>query len=213
MHRTHVVALAALALAACERDAPSLRPVAPTCDARMVALEAHGGAYCIDRHEAVIREGRAVPATDTLPSSGISFFDAEGACRASGYRLCTGDEWTRACAGPDGARHFPYGERWEPHRCNTSDWNDAPDLPLRTSGALEGCVSPEGVFDLSGNVWEWTSERDPSGSLRELRGGGAHNDEEGAECVPDDHLYLAPDRDQGLLGFRCCAPARASHAR
>jgi formylglycine-generating enzyme required for sulfatase activity len=105
-------------------------------------------------------------------------------------------------------RRLPYGDTWEAHRCNSSDWNDPLDLPLRPSGAFAGCTSPEGVFDLSGNVWEWTTGLDPSETLRELRGGGAHNGESQSVCRPNDRFYLAPEIDEGLLGFRCCARAR-----
>lgn len=166
------------------------------------------GSFCIDRHEAVIVRGRAEPATQELPSAGISYLDADRACRAAGHRLCTEEEWSRACEGLDPVRRLPYGETWEAHRCNTAEWDDPPDRPVRASGALASCVSPEGVLDLSGNVWEWTSGLDPSGTLRELRGGGAHNGESQAVCRPNDRFYLAPEVEEGLLGFRCCAPAR-----
>jgi formylglycine-generating enzyme required for sulfatase activity len=189
---------------ACDREEPSLRPVAPPCDQRMV----HVGDFCIDRHEAVIHHGRSEPATGELPSIGISYVDADRACRASGHRLCTEEEWSRACEGTDPVRRLPYGDNWEPHRCNSSEWDDPLDLPLRPSGSFPRCTSPEGVLDLSGNVWEWTSGLDPSEMLRELRGGGAHNGESQSVCRPNDRFYLAPEIDDGLLGFRCCAPAR-----
>ena len=201
--------LLTLLTAGCAPEAPSLRVAPPPCDERMV----HLGSFCIDRHEAVILRGRAQPATSELPSSGISYVDADRACRAAGYRLCTEDEWSRACEGVAPTRRLPYGDTWEPHRCNGSEWNDPLDLPLRPSGAFADCVSPEGVHDLSGNVWEWTSGFDPSAMLRELRGGGAHNGESQSVCRPDDRFYLAPELDVGLVGFRCCAPARDARAR
>ncbi|MBX7190405.1 MAG: SUMF1/EgtB/PvdO family nonheme iron enzyme [Sandaracinaceae bacterium] len=198
-------AVLALACSACDREAPSLRPAAPPCDERMVHIDE----FCIDRHEALIRDGHALPATgDALPASGVDYLDADRAARAAGYRLCDEAEWSRACEGTEPVRRLPYGDTWEPHRCNSADWNDPLDLPLRPSGALPGCVSPEGVFDLSGNVWEWTSGLDPSETLHELRGGGAHNGESQSVCRPNDRFYLAPELDEGLLGFRCCARAR-----
>jgi formylglycine-generating enzyme required for sulfatase activity len=203
MRRVFVAGLAVFSLA-CDHEAPSLRPVSPPCDDRMV----HVGDFCIDRHEAVIHHGHSQPAVNELPSIGVSYVDADRACRASGYRLCSEEEWSRACEGTDPVRRLPYGDTWEAHRCNSSDWNDPLDLPLRPSGAFAGCTSPEGVFDLSGNVWEWTTGLDPSETLRELRGGGAHNGESQSVCRPNDRFYLAPEIDEGLLGFRCCARAR-----
>jgi len=171
------------------------------------------GSFCIDRHEAAVVNGRAEPATAGPPASGISYVDADRACRAAGLRLCTEEEWSRACEGLDPVRRLPYGDTWEAHRCNGAEWDDPPDRPLTASGALERCVTPEGVFDLSGNVWEWTSGLDRSGTLRELRGGGAHNGESNSVCRPNDGLFLAPEIDEGLLGFRCCVPARSRRSR
>lgn len=172
------------------------------------------GAFCIDRHEAVIHDGHALPAHDEPPSVGISYFDADRACRASGFRLCAEEEWTRACAGSgEPRRRLPYGETWEAHRCNGVEWDDPPGRTVQPSGSFETCVSPEGVFDLSGNVWEWTSGLDRSETLRELRGGGAHNGESQSVCEPNDRFYLAPDLDEGLLGFRCCTAARRTSVR
>jgi formylglycine-generating enzyme required for sulfatase activity len=189
----------------CEREAPSLRVPTAVCPERMVQL----GSFCIDRHEAVIHDGHALEANEELPSIGISYLDADRACRASGFRLCSEEEWSRACEGSaSAARRLPYGPTWEPHRCNGMEWDDPLDLPVRPSGSFPTCTSPEGVFDLSGNVWEWTSGLDPSETLRELRGGGAHNAESQSICRPNDRFYLAPDTDEGLLGFRCCTPAR-----
>lgn len=166
------------------------------------------GSFCIDRHEAAVVRGRAVPALDMPPAVGISFVDAERACRAAELRLCTEEEWSRACEGSEPTRRLPYGDTWEPHRCNTAEWDDPPDRPVTASGALPRCVTPEGVLDLSGNVWEWTTGWDRSETLRELRGGSAHNGEGNSVCRPNDGLFLAPEIDEGLLGFRCCAPAR-----
>jgi formylglycine-generating enzyme required for sulfatase activity len=198
---------AALGLAACRPAASPARSVRAPCPPRMVRV----GEACIDRHEARIVDGRAEPAVDAPPAARVSFREAERACAEAGFRLCTGPEWSRACAGAGTRRRLPYGERWEPHRCNTAEWDDdLARIPVRESGAFPGCASPEGVLDLSGNVWEWTSQPDPSGDLRELRGGGAHNSEAQSVCQPDDRFFLAPDAHEGLLGFRCCARARTA---
>jgi formylglycine-generating enzyme required for sulfatase activity len=200
-----LVLVAGLALGGCERERPTFRADLPPCPARMVQL----GRACIDRHEARIVGGRAEPALEAPPAVGIAYAEADRACREAGYRLCTGREWTRACAGAHPRRRLPYGDVWEPHRCNTAEWDDDhASIPVRPSGAHERCVSPEGVFDLSGNVWEWTSEPDATGTLRELRGGGARNAESLAVCEPNERLFLAPDTTEGLLGFRCCTDVR-----
>jgi formylglycine-generating enzyme required for sulfatase activity len=204
------IALGVLLCAGCagEPSTTAARSVRAPCPPRMV----HVGSACIDRHEARVVDGRAEPALDAPPASGVSHREAERACTEAGFRLCTGPEWSRACAGAGNARRLPYGDRWEPHRCNTAEWNDdLTRIDVRAGGSFPRCVSPEGVLDLSGNVWEWTSQPDPTGALRELRGGGARNAESQSVCTPDDRFFLDPDAHEGLLGFRCCTRARTSN--
>src|SRR5262249_50910270 len=76
-----------------------------------------------------------------LPSTCISWFQAEQACALSGKRLVTNQEWQRASAGtPDDAAS-----------CNIS--NPMAKLPNPT-GSAPACVSKWGTFDMGGNVWE-----------------------------------------------------------
>ena len=194
-----------LLLPACGSDSePPMRAVLPPCPERMAQMSG----FCIDRYEARIEEGVAQPARDVLPAIGVSFNEADRACRAAGFRLCEGDEWTRACQGQD-ARPVPYGPRWVAHTCNSVQPDDDMNLfPVRPGGAFPGCVSAEGVFDLVGNVWEWTNEPNPDGRMREIRGGGAHNAEPQSICTINDRLFMEPDADEGMVGFRCCTPVR-----
>jgi formylglycine-generating enzyme required for sulfatase activity len=200
------VFLVSLAVAGCTADAtPSGHETFSGCPARM----ALSGEACVDRFEAVIAGGLAEPATDRPPSSSVSWHEADAACRASGHRLCTSDEWTRACAGEEG-RAFPYGAAYEPGRCHTAEQDM--DLSLRApipSGRLAGCVTPEGVHDLSGNVWEWVDRADAGGTLREIRGGGFNNGEEGkrVRCRFTDPIFQPADTALVGLGFRCCREA------
>jgi formylglycine-generating enzyme required for sulfatase activity len=166
---------------------------------------------CIDRHESIVEGGRAEPANGRIPTRAIDHAGASAACREAGFRLCSEAEWTRACAGPAGAsRRFPYGHEPDAARCNTS----TVDTDLATAGPVAGgsrtaCVTPDGVFDLSGNVWEWTDGADGSGHLRELRGGGFANGDSLVSCVPDDRFHQPPDARFDGYGFRCCTAARS----
>jgi formylglycine-generating enzyme required for sulfatase activity len=205
-----VMGLAAVAtLAGCDTAAPRYRgaalPAAP-CPVRMVLLP--DGASCIDVREASIVAGRAEPAVAAPPASVVLFVQASQACRAAGFRLCTGTEWSAACGGTE-ARRYPYGEAYEAGRCNTAEpTSDLSQIHVQPSGAFTRCVSPEGVFDLSGNVGEWTDERDVSGTLRELRGGAARNGESNVRCVLDDRGFQPPESVFEGQGFRCCADAQ-----
>jgi formylglycine-generating enzyme required for sulfatase activity len=64
---------------------------------------------CVDRYEAPNREGAA-------PLVMFTFLEAEAWCASRGKRLCGDDEWTRACAGPEGWT-YPYGDTHEPGVC------------------------------------------------------------------------------------------------
>ena len=167
---------------------------------------------------------RAVSLRGGVPQGYISQLDAGAACQAAGKRLCTDTEWLRACQGP-AMTTYPYGNTREPGTCNdaravhpavelygTSDaWIfshlDSPCLNqeangLARTGAHAGCVTAEGVFDMMGNVHEWTA--DPAGTFR----GGYYVDTalNGNGC-----LYATTAHDTSYwdysTGFRCCADA------
>ncbi|MBM4341769.1 MAG: SUMF1/EgtB/PvdO family nonheme iron enzyme [Deltaproteobacteria bacterium] len=167
---------------------------------------------------------RAVARPGQVPQGYISGKQAEGACKAAGKRLCSDAEWLRACKGPNGTT-YPYGPILQPKLCNDSRavhpaveyfgtgaawiWsqlghpciNQLPESVAKT-GAFAGCASAEGLFDLVGNLHEWTS--DPAGTFR----GGFYVDTKlnGPGC-----LYATTAHDMGhwdySTGFRCCADA------
>jgi len=69
--------------------------------------------FCIDRRES--------PNLDAeLPLVMYTLVEAEAWCQLRGRRLCYDDEWTRACAGPEGFP-YPYGETHLPGVCNDDE--------------------------------------------------------------------------------------------
>ncbi|MCB9602823.1 MAG: SUMF1/EgtB/PvdO family nonheme iron enzyme [Sandaracinus sp.] len=174
------------------------------CPERM-ALVPHAN-VCIDRWEARIEDGRAEARPDVLPSAITSWNGARAACEAAGYRLCTVAEWQGACAGPeDGRRVYPYGDTYEPGRCNTAEGLGPEERKaLDRTGQRARCVSPEGVFDLSGNAYEWMADSDSTGMTRALGGGNFSVGEEEVVCIRRSPLYQPPDQDIDGIGFRCC---------
>lgn len=206
MRATTIFALVSLVLLACEPEPSERLPGAP-CPSRMAHLPEVSA--CIDRHEARIDErGRAAPAGGQMPANGVAWATADRACRAAGHRLCTAIEWERACAGTEG-RAYPYGEEYDLERCNSVDHETPPsEYRLAASGSHAGCATPEGVYDLSGNVGEWLQDTDASGRLRELRGGSFGSGERWAACVTQPLTYQPPDVEFDGQGFRCCADAR-----
>lgn len=88
-----------------------------------------------------------------LPVTYIDYQDARGYAEWAGLRLPTEFEFERAIRGDDG-RQFPWGDDWKKGMAATKG-------NVRASGALEvgsfpTGVSEQGLYDLVGNVWEWT---------------------------------------------------------
>jgi hypothetical protein len=90
----------------------------------------------------------ALSVPGVLPSTCITWYQAEQACRLSGKRLLTNQEWQAAAAGtPD-----PGVADDQATSCVTAS-------PFATpTGARSGCVSSWGVRDMVGNAWEWVSD-------------------------------------------------------
>jgi len=91
----------------------------------------------------------AVSVPKVVPTACITWYQAEQACRLSGKRLLTDQEWQAAASGtPDHAG--------EPDdfltTCNTH--GSGP----RGTGTRSKCVSSWGTFDMGGNLSEWTSD-------------------------------------------------------
>ncbi len=133
-------------------------------------------------------------------------------CASKGKRLCTADEWERACKGPEN-RIYSYGNTFVPETCGADVSTDA-DRDERsdtTSGAAEACVSGFGVYDLSGGAREWTSTIGMSNErFRILKGGKAGEAIKGSRCAFVEERSMALSDRQ--IGFRCCQSDGAAEA-
>ncbi|MBN1873608.1 MAG: SUMF1/EgtB/PvdO family nonheme iron enzyme [Anaerolineae bacterium] len=89
----------------------------------------------------------------------VSWYDAMAYCRwlskvtGQAYTLPNEPEWEKAARGPDG-QIYPWGNVWDAMKCNSSETNTR-EVATRVD-AYPGGISPYGVLDMVGNVWEWT---------------------------------------------------------
>lgn len=102
------------------------------------------------------------PETEMHPVVGISKSDALAYCEWLGqrlgmkFRLPTEAEWERAARGDDD-RLYPWGDFFDPWRCNTLESGKGATTPVGIYSPSGD--SPFGVRDMAGNVLEWTSSQ------------------------------------------------------
>jgi hypothetical protein len=169
-------------------------------------------AFCIDRFEYPNRKG-------DYPVVMTTWYEARDACNTERKRLCTEDEWTFACEGEE-ATPYATGYLRDADACVIDrSWKpfDVTALAARTSrrtmaeldrlwqgeqsGSHPFCRSSFGVYDLTGNVDEWTRSSVPNGRQSVLKGG--YWGPVRARCRPATRAH-----DEGhsfyQQGFRCC---------
>jgi formylglycine-generating enzyme required for sulfatase activity len=175
----------------------------------------------IDRGRPDYWDDDAWTGDERLPVVGVSWYEAAAYCRwlsaerGQPLRLPTEAEWEKAARGRDG-RTFPWGNRFDPERCNVRSSGLGRTAPVgRFSPAGD---SPHGCAEMVGNVSEWTLTRfmsypydvsdgrdDPEGAEeRVTRGGSWHSPVLRARTSSrgmNDPVFADED-----LGFRCaCA--------
>ena len=175
---------------------------------------------------------RAVSVPNVYPQAYISGADAAEACAVAGKRLCAPVEWRKACVGP-ASQTFGYGNQRVAGRCNDEGEGKSPMLrlypqvnrswslvgmaemndprlnqlteTLAPTGSHEGCTNDYGVYDMVGNLHEWTD--DPHGTFQ----GGYYLDTHlnGDGCAYRTVAHAMTYHDYST-GFRCCADPKTA---
>lgn len=154
------------------------------------------------------------------PMTMVTWFGAKAYCEYFGYRLPSEIEWEKAARGEDG-RPFPWGNGIEPGNANyysshdvfekiIGGLGDTTPVGFYNGGSIDDfqtidSPSPHGLYDMAGNVWQWTGDVYENQHYRYMRGGSKDNYAYNLRVWTRNSA--GPEYFSPAVGFRCVRDA------
>ncbi len=159
------------------------------CGKNSYPVPVNGKEVCVDAYEYPNK-------ADENPKDMVSQEEAVALCAKEGKHLCSIDEWQAACRGKDNFK-YSYGDAYKQNKCNTNT------KTAKRSGRKDQCRSWWGMYDMNGNLWEWTSSPSKDHPNMYLVAGGAWNTNNASKCTESKFSFY-PQNQYPSVGFRCC---------
>ncbi|MBZ0317960.1 MAG: SUMF1/EgtB/PvdO family nonheme iron enzyme [Anaerolineae bacterium] len=149
------------------------------------------------------------------PREQVSWVEAKAYCEQRGGRLPTEAEWEYAARGPANFI-YPWGNEFIPENATYLENSSSQAQPV---GSHPDGVSWVGAYDMSGNVWEWTSTlfmaypytttdgREGEGEGNRVIRGGSYQDLDEFLRTSMRVFWIPPTDPYPSIGFRCARDA------
>ena len=172
----------------------------------MVLVQTGQERFYMSRHEVTVEQMKAFdedyhPAYTyfgdaKMPATAIPFTQAKAFCEAQGKRLPTSEEWVVACGGPEGSA-YAYGNNYDPNfaRVSRRNWTDGPKAVMSFQ------KNKAGLYDMSGNVWEWVDDGGAEDGMQKVYGGSWTDGPRMTRCGSARRAKV--DLKSLNYGFRC----------
>ncbi len=149
------------------------------------------------------KSGKFTTEQGKLPVTNVSWFDAKAYAQWAGKRLPSEKEWEYAARGTEKLL-FPWGNDFRPDLANVGE-----NGTVKPVGSYPNGKSPFGIYDMAGNVAEWTdSDSLPYPGSRAhpkpgkiLRGGSYETGK--VFAMTTSRAILTSDQALDGVGFRC----------
>ncbi|NTV48128.1 MAG: formylglycine-generating enzyme family protein [Geobacteraceae bacterium] len=173
-------------------------------DAQGLAIEARDGKFAV-------KSG-----WENHPVVQVTWFGAKAYCDSKGGRIPTEIEWEKAARGTD-TRAYPWGNEITSAHANLYASKDPFEKGFGKQGTTtpvgfyngrsyngfqtKDARSPYGLYDMAGNVWQWSGDVFPKTHYRWMRGGSKSNYD--FELRVYNKNSAGPDFHEIDIGFRC----------